>query len=163
MCPHFFSLASWSSRCTPAAPASIIAFDQFENIERPTKTGFGIGHDRHEPIDIVLTFGVRDLVGALQSLIDPFNHSRHAVCRIKTLIGIHLAGEIGVGRDLPAAEINRFQSRFDLLNRLIPGERAESVDEWLGLKQTPKLFRAAPRQGVSDDDVALQALNIAAE
>jgi hypothetical protein len=25
-CPHFFSLASWSSKCTPAAPASIIAF-----------------------------------------------------------------------------------------------------------------------------------------
>ena len=23
-CPHFFSLASWSSKCTPAAPASII-------------------------------------------------------------------------------------------------------------------------------------------
>jgi hypothetical protein len=26
MCPHFFSLASWSSKWTPAAPASIIAF-----------------------------------------------------------------------------------------------------------------------------------------
>ncbi len=23
--PHFFSLANWSSKCTPAAPASIIA------------------------------------------------------------------------------------------------------------------------------------------
>jgi hypothetical protein len=25
-CPHFFSDASWSSKCTPAAPASIICF-----------------------------------------------------------------------------------------------------------------------------------------
>ena len=25
-CPHFFSEESWSSKCTPAAPASIIAF-----------------------------------------------------------------------------------------------------------------------------------------
>jgi hypothetical protein len=24
--PHFFSLASWSSKCTPAAPASIMPF-----------------------------------------------------------------------------------------------------------------------------------------
>lgn len=24
MCPHFFSLASWSSQCTPAAPAAIM-------------------------------------------------------------------------------------------------------------------------------------------
>ena len=26
MCPHFFSAASWSSKCTPAAPASIMFF-----------------------------------------------------------------------------------------------------------------------------------------
>jgi hypothetical protein len=26
MWPHFFSDASWSSKCTPAAPASIMAF-----------------------------------------------------------------------------------------------------------------------------------------
>ena len=25
-CPHFFSDASWSSQCTPAAPAAIMAF-----------------------------------------------------------------------------------------------------------------------------------------
>ena len=137
------------------------SFDQFKNIERPAKTSFGVGHDRHEPIDIVFAFDTRDLVGALQSLIDPFYHSRHAICRIKTLIGIHLAGEIGIGRHLPSAKIDRFQSRLNLLKRLIPGERAESVDEGFGLKQTPKLFRAAPRQCVFDDDVALQSPNIA--
>ena len=137
------------------------SFDQFKNVERPAKTSFGVGHDRHEPIDIVFALDTRDLVGALQSLIDPFDHSRHAVCRIKTLIGIHLAGEIGIGRHLPSAKIDRLQSRPNLLKRLVPGERAESVDEGFGLKQTPKLFRAAPRQGVFDDDVALQSPNIA--
>ena len=137
------------------------SFDQFKDIERPAKTSFGVGHDRHEPIDIVFALDTRDLVGALQSLIDPFYHSRHAVCRIKTLIGIHLAGEICIGRHLPSAKINRFESRPDLLKRLVPGERAESVDEGFGLKQTPKLFRAAPRQCVFDDDVALQSPNIA--
>src|SRR5207248_8899099 len=137
------------------------SFDQFKNVERSAKTGFGVGTDRHKPIDIVLTLDTRDLVGALQSLIDPFDHSRHAVCRIKTLIGIHLAGEIGISRDLPSAKVDRLQSRPNLLKRLVPGERAESVDERFGLEQTPKLLRAAPRQGVFDDDVALQAPNIA--
>ena len=102
-------------------------FDQFENIERPAETGFRIGHDWNEPIDFVFAFGVRDLVGALQRLVDPLDHRRNAVRRIKTLIGIHVSGEIRVGRDLPAAEINRFQSRFHLLHRLVAGERAERV------------------------------------
>src|SRR2546430_3931134 len=62
---------------------------------------------------------------------------------------------------LPPAEIGRSQSRLNLLKGLVPGERAESVDEGFGLEQTPKPFRAAPRQGVFDDDVALQAPNIA--
>src|SRR5207244_11990342 len=64
-------------------------------------------------------------------------------------------------RDLPAGTLSRLQSRPDLLERLVPGERTESVDEGCGFEQTPKLFRAAPRQGVFDDDVALQAPNIA--
>src|SRR5207247_6224492 len=72
-----------------------------------------------------------------------------------------LAVNIDIRCHLPSAKIDRLQSRPNLLKRLIPGERAESVDEGFGLKQTPKLFRAAPREGVFDDDVALQATNIA--
>ena len=98
-----------------------MAFDQFENVERPTKTSFGVGHDRHKPIDIVFAFDMMDLIGTLQSLIDPFDYCRDAVRRIKTLIGIHLSGEIGIGRNLPAAEIDRLQSRLNLLKGLIPG------------------------------------------
>ena len=75
-----------------------------------------------------------DLVGALQRLIDAPNHSGNAVRRIQTLVGIHLAGEICVRCHLPAAEINRLQSRAHLLHRLIAGKRAERRDEWLGLE-----------------------------
>ena len=37
MCPHFFSDASWSSKCTPAAPASIIAFMSSKTFSAPPK------------------------------------------------------------------------------------------------------------------------------
>ena len=35
--PHFFSDASWSSKCTPAAPASIIAFISSNALSGPPK------------------------------------------------------------------------------------------------------------------------------
>ena len=37
MWPHFFSEASWSSKCTPAAPASIIAFISSKALSGPPK------------------------------------------------------------------------------------------------------------------------------
>ncbi len=37
MWPHFFSLASWSSKWTPAAPASIIAFISSKALSGPPK------------------------------------------------------------------------------------------------------------------------------
>ena len=37
MCPHFFSLASWSSKWTPAAPASIRAFISSKALSGPPK------------------------------------------------------------------------------------------------------------------------------
>ncbi len=36
-CPHFFSLASWSSKCTPAAPASIMPFMSSKAFKVPPK------------------------------------------------------------------------------------------------------------------------------
>ena len=36
-CPHFFSDASWSSKWTPAAPASIIAFISSKALSTPPK------------------------------------------------------------------------------------------------------------------------------
>ena len=35
MCPHFFSEESWSSKCTPAAPASIMAFISSKTLSAP--------------------------------------------------------------------------------------------------------------------------------
>src|SRR5438552_13924003 len=66
-----------------------------------------------------------------------------------------------VGGHLPYAKIDRFQSSRNLMKRLVAGERAESVNKGLSLEQTPKLFRAASRQGVFDNDAALQAPDIA--
>ena len=68
--PHFFSDASWSSKWTPAAPASIIAFISSKALSGPPKPASAsatIGANQSRPR---LALGVLDLVGALQRLVD---------------------------------------------------------------------------------------------
>ena len=79
---------------------------QFEDVQRTTESRLRVGDDWNKPVDIILAFGVLDLICTLQRLIDPFHDRRHAVRRIQALIGIHLAGEISVGSNLPSAKID---------------------------------------------------------
>ena len=123
-------------------------FDQFEDIQRTAEAGFRISDDGQEPIDAGLAFGVGDLIRALQRLVDPLHHRRHAVRRIKALVRIHLPGEIRVRRDLPSAEINCFQSGPCLLHCLVAGQRTERRNERFGVQQVPKFFRTAAGKGV---------------
>ncbi len=76
-------------------------------------------------MNAVLPFGVMNLVGARERLIDFPDHVRNAVGWIQTLIRIHLSGVVGIGRDLPSTHINRFQTGCDLLHRLIPGQSSQ--------------------------------------
>ena len=59
MCPHFFSLASWSSQCTPAAPAAIICLHQLERVERAAEARLGVGDDRREEVRVAARTGPR--------------------------------------------------------------------------------------------------------
>ena len=135
--------------------------DEFEDIKRTAETGFRISHDGQEPIDAGLAFGVGDLIGALQRLVDSFNHRRHAVRRVKALVRIHLPGEIRVRCDLPSAQVNCFQSGPHLLHRLIAGQRTERRNERFGLQQVPEFLRTSAGESVLEDDAALQALDVA--
>ena len=107
-----------------------------------------------------IALGLRDLVGAAQRLVDPPHDVRHGIDRIQRLVRIHLARGIGVGRDLPAGQVDRLQTRLDLLHRLVAGERAERRHKRLGLQQLPQPCRAHLRQRVADAEVAGQALDI---
>jgi hypothetical protein len=89
-----------------------------------------------------------DLVGALERPIDPrydFGHRAHG---IEALIGIHLPGIVGVGRDLPPREIDCLQAGLDLLHGLVAGERTQGRDEGFVVEEIPELAGAAIGQGV---------------
>ena len=83
--------------------------------------------------------------------------ARHRVDRIERLVRIHLAGDVGVGRDLPARQVDRLEAGLHLLHRLVAGHRAERIDERLLVDELPELLGAAARERVLDVDRAAQA------
>jgi hypothetical protein len=84
--PHFFSLASWSSKCTPAAPASIMAFISSKALSGPPKPASASATIGANQSILAPPLGVLDLVGALQRVVDALDH-----------LGTELAGT-GSGR-----------------------------------------------------------------
>ncbi len=72
----------------------------------------------------------------------PLDECRRAVRRIEALVGIRMAGEVGVGGDLPAGEVDRLQTRLHHLHGLRARERAERGDVLLGMQELHS--RSAP-------------------
>ena len=88
-----------------------------------------------------------DLVGAAEGVVDRSHQGRRAVAGVQALIGIHLPGEVGVGRDLPAAQVDGLQTGLDHLDCLVARDGAQGGDVGLGVQQLPEPLGAAPRQG----------------
>ena len=103
----------------------------------PPKSGLGVGDDRLQPVDFVFAFGVMNLVGTRQGLVDLAYHVRHRVDRIERLIRIHLPAAVGVGGNLPAGQINRLEAGLDLLHGLVACQRAQGIDERFVVQVAP--------------------------
>ena len=143
MWPHFFSEASWSSKWTPAAPASMNAFmisKLFSGPPKPASASATMGRNQSR---VGAALGVLDLVGALQGAVDAPAELRRGVGRIEALVGVHGPGGVVVGRHLPAGEIDRLQAGAGHLHRLVAGDRAQGVD--VGLCRQRLHSRLAPR------------------
>src|SRR5690606_6991766 len=61
-----------------------------------------------------------------------------------------------VGGDLPTGEVDRLQSRLDLLHGLVAGQRPERVDVVLRVDLVPESLRATVCEGVLLPDPATQ-------
>ncbi len=138
---------------------------QFEGVQHAAKAGLRIGNDRREVVDVagvvrVLAFHPLDLVGARERIVDAANHRRHRVGGIQRLVRIHLAGDIGVARDLPARQVDGLEAGLHLLHRLVAGQRAERVHERLVVDQSPQLFGTALGQRVFNLHRAAQAHDV---
>ena len=88
-----------------------IGLHDLEAVQRSAEAGFGVGEDRREPVALRAAFHMLDLVGALQRPVDLARELGAGIGRIERLVGIHGAGNVRVGRDLPARQIDRLQVR----------------------------------------------------
>jgi len=127
-----------------------------ERIERAAETGLGVGDDRREVVERVAPLGVLDLVGPAEGVVDGSHQGRRTVAGVQALIGIHLPGEVGVGRDLPAAQVDGLQTGLDHLDCLVTRHGTQGGDVGLGVQQLPEPLGAAARQGGFDVDRAAQ-------
>ena len=103
---------------------------------------------------------VLDLIGAQQGVVDAADERRRRVGGVEALVGVHLPGEVRVGGDLPAGDVDGLKTGLDHLHRLATGERAERADEALAVEQLPQALGAEARERVLDVDGAAQALHV---
>lgn len=137
-----------------------IGLHDLEAVEGATEPGLGIGDDRREPVARRATLGMFDLVGASERRVDPPRKLRPGIGGVERLVGIHLPRRVGVGRDLPARQIDRLQPGAHHLHRLIARQCTQCMDIILALQQLPQLQRAATSQRVFDGDRTTQTLDI---
>src|SRR6185437_15563303 len=105
----------------------------------------------------VLRLGPGDLVGPHERVVDPADDGGHRVGRVQALVGVGLAGQVGVGGDLPAGQVDGPEAGPDLLHGLVAGQGAKSVDVPAGVQQRPQPLGPEPGQRVLLLDRAAQA------
>ena len=121
---------------------------QLEGVERAAEAGLGVGDDRRELVDRRLALrraGSGRRGGS--ALLMRSHHGRHAVDRDTGSGRDTSARRVGVGRDLPAAEVDGLQTGLDHLHGLVAGEAPERGDVGLGVQQAPEPLGAAAAPG----------------
>jgi len=129
-------------------------------VQRSTESGLGIGHNGHQPVAGYLALSTLNLVCPQQRLVQTLHHPGHTVHRIQTLIRIHLARAITIGRNLPAAEIDGLQTRPHLLHGLATTQCAQGIHIVLRMQQVPQLLSTLLSQAVLNAHGATQTANI---
>ena len=133
---------------------------QLERIQDATKTSFSVGHDGHKIVHISGTTGALDLICPLESIVDPSHNRGHRIDWVKRLIRIHGVTQIGICSNLPARQINRLDTGFNLLDCLTPRQSTQGRDKILGVNPTPQFLSTESRQRILDLDRPLESDHI---
>jgi len=122
---------------------------QLERVQHAAEACFRVSHDRGQPVRRVgvARLGPGDLISPEQRVIDPAHHLRHRVDRVQALVRVGLPSQVGVGRHLPAGQVDRLQPGLDLLHGLIAGHRAKRIYVVFAAQQRPEPLGTKPGQG----------------
>src|SRR5262249_31775316 len=106
-------------------------------VQCAAETGFAISDKRDKPVDSAFAFGMIDLICADESVVQATYQGGYGVSRVKALVGIHLAGVIGVGGGLPAADVDCLESSCYHLHCLVAAHSSQRLDIVAGMQQLP--------------------------
>jgi hypothetical protein len=132
---------------------------QLVGVQRPPEAGLGVGHDRHQ-IGPLLPLDPGHLLGPEQGVVDPADDRRDAVGRVQALVGVGVAGQVGVGRDLPAGQVDGLEAGLGHLHRLPAGQGAEGRDVVALAQQAPQPLGPHPGQGVLDQHLGPEPAHV---
>ena len=124
--------------------------DDFVHVERAAEAGFGVGENRQEVVDVTLAFHRLNLIRTLERDVDPLYERRRRIRRVEALVRIGLRGQVRVGGDLPAGEVDRVQTGFGSLNRLSAGQCAQGGNVRLVRKRLPEPICSQASERVVD-------------
>ena len=134
---------------------------ELEGVERSAEAGLRVRDDRRHPVlHGVDVLGVLDLVRTLERVVDPAHHLGNRVRRVEGLVRVGLAREVRVTGDLPTGEVDRLEPGLDLLDGLVTGQSAQSIDVILRVEQVPEPFRTAAGVGVLFSKGTLQTQDL---
>ena len=122
-----------------------------------------MGEKKNSKSPLLTSLGVLDLVGAGQRPVQPLDQGGHRVGRVQRLVRINLARGVGVGSDLPARAVDRFEAGLDGLHGLASREGSQGGHEGLVAHELPELLGAAAGEGVLDLDRAAELLDAGLE
>src|SRR6266511_1942215 len=130
-------------------------------LQRAAEASFRVGDDRQQPVDFA-SFDGFDLAGTEQRVVQAPDERGRAVRWVEALIGIGLPGQVRVGGDLPAREVNRLQAGLRHLHGLAARQRSEGGDVLIVSEERPEALGTAPRERLLDVDRAAKADDVSA-
>ena len=128
---------------------------QLERVQSAAEPGLGVGNDGRDQADVG-ALGPRDLVRAHQRVVQPADHGRDRVRRVERLVRVRLSGQVRVGGDLPAREVDRLEPGLQHLDGLSTRHGTERRDVVTLAEQLPQALRAHPRDRVLHADRTAQ-------
>ena len=143
----------------PGRPGLDHGRGQLVGVQRPPEPGLGVGNDRQQ-VGALLALDPGHLLGPEQGVVDPPDDRRHAVGRVQALVGIGLPGQVGVGGDLPARQVDGLEARLGHLHGLPAGQRPQRRNVVTLAQQPPQPLGPHPGQGVLDQDLGPELVDV---
>ena len=131
-------------------------FAEFKGVERSSEACFGVCHDGEEVVGGGVAFGVVDLVGTDEGVVDAAHHFGDRVVGVEGLVGVGGGGGVAVGGNLPAGEVDGAESGFGHFHGLVAGDGAEGGDVGVRVEEVPEFAGAVEREGVFFGDASAE-------